>query len=99
MNTTVESTLERNGTTLYKIISTGQASTAIATGNASNVTLTAYIAPSGVGHEYTVAYPTTWNGHYAQMTEQRRYVEIGSTAVRLPAWVTGATINETRTAN
>ena len=98
-NSTVESTLERNGTTLYKIISTGQASTAIATENASNVTLTAYVAPSGVIHEYTVAYSTTWNGHHAQMTEQRRYVEIGTTAVRPPVWVTRATINETRMAN
>ncbi|MFC4549741.1 MULTISPECIES: DUF7537 family lipoprotein [Halorussus] len=98
-NATVESTVERNGTTLYEIVSTGRASIAVATENASNFTLTAYVAPSGVVREYTVTYPTTWNGQRARITERRRYVEIGSTAVRRPAWVTEATINETTASN
>lgn len=91
VNTTVETTVERNGSTLYRVVSTGPPRSDSRYADASNFTLTASVSPEGVVREYEITYLTTRGGNRVQITRHVTYDDLGATTVERPAWVANET--------
>lgn len=95
VNTSVTRTIEREGRTLYEVVSTGSPHPTSSYAKNSNFTLTAYVSPNGVVHEYEVAYVTTRIDRRVQVSRHVQYTNLGTTDVEQPAWATKAIDNET----
>lgn len=88
-NTTIVERIERNGTTLYRVISTSQPESETAAGiDRSNHSVSALVDSSGLVHRYQLSYDI----HQAadstlHISRTWRLTGVGSTTVTKPEWV------------
>lgn len=93
VNTTYVGEVERNGTTLHKVVSTGTGATddAIAGGTPD---YTALIDSDGVVRSFRATQHSTYQGQPVVITRTMRFTEIGDTTVERPDWYGQAVGNE-----
>ena len=107
LNTTVAGTTTQNGTTLYRVNSTGVSDPALLASlldaeSVSNVSMTALVDADGLVHEYRIEYDATSESGTRHVTRATRYTALGETTVERPAWydeAVNATANGTTTSD
>lgn len=87
VNTTTVERVERNATTLYRVVSTSQPRPGLSTRERSNYSLSALIDPSGLVHRYRVTYDAHEDGRTLHVTRTWRLSGVGSTTVEQPGWL------------
>lgn len=101
LNTSVTRTTTQNGTTLYRVNSTGVADNATLASlfgveSASNVSMTALVDSDGLVHEYHVEYDATSGNRTWHVSQTSRFTALGETTVERPPWYDEA-VNATAT--
>ncbi|MCD2204902.1 hypothetical protein [Halobacterium sp. KA-6] len=91
--TTVEASFERNGTTRYRVTSTGPPTTSSAYAGVSNYTMTAHVGPDGLVHEYTISYAAIRDGQTVTVSTAVQFTARGETVVQPPEWGADALVN------
>lgn len=86
-NTTTVERVERNATTLYRVVSTSQPRPGLSTRERSNYSLSALIDPSGLVHRYRVTYDAHEDGRTLHVARTWRLSSVGSTTVEQPGWL------------
>lgn len=93
-NTTVAGEVERDGTTLYRVVATEvRADSRYA--ETGPFTLEALVDSRGVVRSLQVTYSVTYLGDPAVVTQDVRVTEIGNTTVERPSWYEHAVENTT----
>lgn len=95
LNTTVEGTETRNGTTLYRVESTGvqnpgTLASQLRVDAVENVSVTALVADSGLVYEYHLEYTATLAGNTSHVERTVRFTALGETSVERPSWYSEA---------
>lgn len=90
VETRVTGRVERDGTTLYRVRSSGLSSGLVQFPrfeSVGNGTFEGLVGPEGFVYHHRLTYTaTTENGSTLRITESRRYEEIGETTVSRPLW-------------
>lgn len=87
VNTTTVERIERDGTTLYRVVSTSQPESDQFRGSRSNYSLSALVDSSGLVHRYRVSYDLHEDDRTLHLSRTGRLSAVGSTTVERPAWV------------
>lgn len=95
VNTTVVSRFERNGTTLYKVVSTSGPDPDSAYADDEAYDVTALVGADGVVRTFELTRRTTFDGGPAILTRTVQVSDVGDTAVERPTWYQRAVENET----
>lgn len=90
VNTTVVERIERNDTTLYRVVSTAQPRSMVSDRPRSNYSLSALVDSSGLVHRYRVSYDVHEDGRTLHRSRTWRLSAIGTTTVGEPAWLDDA---------
>ncbi|GAA0277506.1 DUF7537 family lipoprotein [Halobacterium noricense] len=91
--TTVEEAVAHNGTTRYRVMSTGPPTNSSAYAGVSNYTMTALVGPDGLVHEYTISYAETRGGQTVTVSTAVQFTARGKTVVQPPEWAADALVN------
>lgn len=94
VNTTVTGQVERNGTTLYRVVGTGVEPDSAHAGDVP-FNLVALVDERGVVHSLQYSHPTTYQNEPAVVTQTIRVTAVGNTTVERPAWTDRALANTT----
>jgi hypothetical protein len=91
LNTTVEDTRTRNGTTLSRVTSTGVRNPDTLAGqlradSVRNVSLSAIVGQQGLVREYHIKYTATRGNNTTRARQTVRFTALGETTVERPAW-------------
>lgn len=97
VNTTVAGQVERDGTTLYRVVGTG-VDPGSTHGDDAPFSLVALVDERGVVHSLQYAHPTTFEGDPAVITQTIRVTDVGNTTVERPVWADRAAENATEPA-
>lgn len=97
-DTEIADVVSRNGTTRYRVEGTG-GPVELELERATNLSVTASIARSGVVRELDLAYDAQVGNRSVRVDRTVTYFRLGGTTVERPAWVDRAAANATATAN
>ncbi len=98
VNTTVVGEVERDGTTLYRVVATGVRPDS-AYDDDRPFDLTALVDERGVVHRLSVSHPTTYEGEPSFVTQTMRVTDVGNATVERPPWHDAALGNATEGRN
>lgn len=99
-NTTVVERFERDGTTLFRVVSTEQPGPGLASVYGGSYSFVATVDTQGVVRTFQQTYRTTFEDRPAVVSRTVRLTRLGNTSVERPDWygkaVANGTTNETR---
>ncbi|NEU58154.1 hypothetical protein [Halorussus sp. MSC15.2] len=99
-NTTVVERFERDGTTLFRVVSTEQPGTELAPMYGGSYSFVAIVDSQGIVRTLQQTYQTTFEDRSAVVSRTIRLTRLGNTTVERPDWyekaVANGTANETR---
>lgn len=95
VNTTIASQVERNGTTLYRVVTTSQSELNSVYSGDSAYSAVAFVDSDGVVRTFQQTHPTTYDDRPAIVTRTIHVTNVGNTTVEEPSWTDRATENET----
>lgn len=95
VDTTVATQAERNGTTLYKVVTTSEPAPESVYAGDATYSAVAFVDSDGVVRTFRQTYRTTYGDRPAIATRTVRVDAVGNTTVERPAWADRATENAT----
>lgn len=95
VNTTIASQVERNGTTLYRVVTTSQSELNSVYSGGSTYSAVAFVDSDGVVRTFQQTYPTTYDDRPPVATRTMHVTNVGNTTVEKPSWTERATENAT----
>lgn len=95
VDTAVVNRTERNGTTLYRVVSTSQPRPNSVYADDATYGVTALVGSDGIVRTFQLSHETTFDDRPAMVTRTIRVTEVGNTTVERPAWSDRATENAT----
>lgn len=95
VNTTVPTQVERNGTTLYKVVTASQPEPASVYSDDATYSAVAFVDSDGIVRTFQQTRRTTYDDRPAILTRTIHVTEVGDTTVERPSWADDATENGT----
>lgn len=86
-DTSFEGSIERDGTTLYRVVGTKSVYYDSPFGDVRDVTLSALVTGDGLVEEYVVTFLRSAGDRETRVVVRVEYTEVGTTTVARPAWI------------